>query len=76
MTVRSDAPSTVPGRARELAGGLSVLFERDVELVVRLNDAHRRLRDANERLVSGPAAARWVIHRAFCEYQFVCEERR
>jgi hypothetical protein len=32
---------------------LSVLFERDVEIVRRLNDAQRRLRDANERLWSG-----------------------
>jgi hypothetical protein len=77
MTVRSDAASAVPERARELAGGLSVLFERDVELVLRLNDAHHRLRDANERLLRGPAAeAHRAIHRAFCEYQFVCEERR
>ena len=44
---------TVPARARELAARLSVLFERDVEIVGRLNDAQRRLRDANERLWSG-----------------------
>jgi hypothetical protein len=68
---------SVPERARELAGRLSVLFERDVELVVRLNDAHHRLRDANERLLRGPGVeVHWAIHRAFCEYQFVCEERR
>ena len=67
---------SVPERARELAGRLSVLFERDVELV-RLNDANHRLRDANERLLRGPASeAHWAIYRAFCEYQFVCEERR
>jgi hypothetical protein len=30
-----------------------VLFERDVEIARRLNDAGRRLRDANERLWSG-----------------------
>lgn len=68
---------SVPERARELAGRLSVLFERDVELVVRLNDAHRRLRDANERLLRGLVAdVHWAIHRAFCQYQYVCEERR
>jgi hypothetical protein len=46
---------TVPTRARELAARLSVLFERDVEIVRRLNDAQSRLRDANERLWSGLA---------------------
>ena len=46
---------TVPARARELAARLSVLFERDVEIVGRLNDAQSRLRDANERLWSGLA---------------------
>ena len=47
--------SVVPARARELAARLSALFERDVEIVGRLNDAQRRLRDANERLWSGLA---------------------
>lgn len=42
-----------PVFARELAGRLSVLFERDGEIARRLNDAGRRLRDANERLWSG-----------------------
>jgi len=57
MTVAS--PITPAGkcqclaRARELAAGLAVLFGRDVEIVERLNDAQRRLRDANERLWSG-----------------------
>ena len=46
----------VPGPARVLAGRLSALFERDVEIVERLNDAHRRLRAANERLWCGLAA--------------------
>ena len=45
----------VPARARELAAGLSALFERDVEIVGRLNDAQSGLRDANERLWSGLA---------------------
>jgi len=52
----------VPAPARELAARLSVLFERDVEIVQRLNDAQRRLRAANERLWSGlsPDAFGWV----------------
>ena len=44
---------SVPARARGLAARLSVLFERDVEIVGRLNEAQGRLRDANERLWSG-----------------------
>jgi hypothetical protein len=43
----------VPARACELAGRLSALFERDVEIVERLNDAQCRLRRANELLWSG-----------------------
>lgn len=45
----------VPALARELALRLSALFARDVEIVKRLNDAARRLREANERLWSGLA---------------------
>ena len=107
----------VPAPARQLAARLSALFDRDVEIVERLNDAQHRLQDANERLWSGlapdafgliydgataaaigtsqvaalirdggPAAnsamlealqhVRGTIHRAFCRYQFACEERR
>lgn len=43
----------VPALARELAARLSELFVRDVEIVERLNDAQRRLKEANERLWSG-----------------------
>lgn len=43
----------VSAAARELAARLSVLFERDVEIVQRLNDAQRRLLGANDRLWSG-----------------------
>jgi hypothetical protein len=50
MIAASESGREVPARARGLAGRLSVLFERDVEIVERLNDAHRRLRCANERL--------------------------
>lgn len=43
----------VPARARELAARLAALFQSDVEIVERLNDAQQRLRDANDRLWSG-----------------------
>jgi hypothetical protein len=49
----STSDRVVPALARELAARLSVLFERDVEIVQRLNDAQRRLSEANERLWSG-----------------------
>lgn len=106
-----------PARARELAACLSALFQRDVEIVERLNDAQHCLHDASERLWSGlspdafgliydgAAAAgtsqiaalalsaargsesqpvvlealqqtRWLIRRAFHDYQGACEERR
>ena len=45
----------VPAHARELAAQLAALFERDVEIVKRLNDAQHRLQRANERLWSGLA---------------------
>jgi hypothetical protein len=48
---RRAAPAPAP--ARGLACRLSALFERDVEIVERLNDAQRRLYNANERLWSG-----------------------
>ena len=53
MTAASSNGRTVPALARELAGRMSALFERDVEIVGRLNDAQRRLQSANERLWSG-----------------------
>lgn len=43
----------VPALARGLAARLSVLFDRDVEIVRRLNDAQHLLQDANGRLWSG-----------------------
>lgn len=112
----SGSGRAVPAPARELAGKLSALFTQDVSIVERLNDAQRRLMNANERLWSGLAPdafgvlydsadaatigtsevaalihddrpdsdamlaalqnVRWTIHRAFCRYQFACEERR
>ena len=53
MIAASASPRVVPARGRELAARLAALFDRDVEIVQRLNDAHRRLRCANERLWSG-----------------------
>lgn len=52
-TLSSGGDRVVPVLARELAARLSVLFERDVEIVKRVNDAQRRVREANERLWSG-----------------------
>jgi len=43
----------VPAQARQLAGRLSALFEQDSLIAGRLNDAQRRLAQANERLWSG-----------------------
>ena len=45
----------MPAHARQLAAQLSTLFDRDVEIVKRLNDAHHRLQHAGERLWSGLA---------------------
>jgi hypothetical protein len=45
----------VPVHVRQLAAQLSTLFDRDVEIVKRLNDAHHRLQRASERLWSGLA---------------------
>ena len=53
MPAPSGGDLVVPALARELAAQLSVLFDRDVEIVKRLNDAQRRVREANERLYSG-----------------------
>lgn len=60
MSALSSTPAgngrrAVPAKARELAARLSALFAKDVEIVVRANDAQRRLAQANERLWSGVA---------------------
>ena len=52
-TLSSTGDRVVPALARELAARLSVLFDSDVEIVERMNDAQRRLREANERLWPG-----------------------
>jgi hypothetical protein len=41
---------SVPDRARTLAAELALRFAQDTQLAIRLNDAHQRLRRANERL--------------------------
>ena len=71
----------VPAHARQLAARLSALFQRDLEIVVRLNDAHHRLAHANEQLYAGPIldAQQQIhlqIHHAFCAYQAAAEQRR
>jgi hypothetical protein len=43
----------LPARAVELAAKLACLFESDVRLAERLNDAQRRLRHANDQLWLG-----------------------
>lgn len=73
--VTTAGPGQCPVFARELAGRLSVLFERDVEIARRLNDAGRRLRAANDS-ETALGQARWAIDRAFHDYQFASEERR
>jgi len=45
----------VPAHARQLAAHLSALFDRDLEIVKRLNDAHHQLDSANQQL-DAPAA--------------------
>jgi hypothetical protein len=46
---------SVPGRARTLAAELALRFAQEAQLATRLNEAHQRLRHANERLW-------WGIH--------------
>ena len=73
----------VPAQARQLAARLSALFDRDVEIVKRLNDAHHRLAHANQQLDARAAPdmlrlpdLHWQIQRAFCAYQDAAEQRR
>lgn len=73
-------PPAVPTRARAVATQLAALFETDQEIVVRLNDAHHRLADANDRLLFDPVVDRLVVHEqvrhAFWAYQQASEQRR
>jgi hypothetical protein len=73
----------VPTQARQLAARLSALFDRDAEIVKRLNDAHHRLANANQQLDARAAPdmprlpdLHWQIQRAFCAYQDAAEQRR
>jgi hypothetical protein len=83
MTVPIRTPAAapaVPARARALAARLAGLFEADQQIVVALNEAHRRLLAANDRLWTDPPADRLVVHeqvrRAFWAYQQASEQRR
>ena len=71
---------TIPARARTLAVQLAALFTTDQEIVVALNDAHRRLAAANDRLWTDPVLDPPVIHeqirRAFLAHQQASEQRR
>jgi len=87
MSVSDIAPTTstplapaVPVDARALAARLGALFERDSEIVGALNDAHRLLSGANDRLWIDPDVDPLGVHeqirRAFCAYQHASEQRR
>ena len=68
--------------ARQLAGRLSTLFDQDVKIVKRLNDAHHRLANANQQLAETEpdpddlTSLHHQIHRAFRAYQDAAEQRR
>ena len=72
----------VPAHARELAARLSAQFQRDVEIVKQLNNAHDRLAHANAQLYARHErpthcnTIHWQIHHAFCAYQAAAEQRR
>lgn len=70
----------IPARARTLAVQLAALFTTDQQIVVALNDAHRRLAAANDRLWTDPVLDPPVIHeqirRAFWAHQQASEQRR
>jgi len=85
MSAQGTAPAAppapaLPADARVIAARLAGLFEADQQIVLRLNDAHRRLAAANDRLWTDPVVDRLSvhgqIHRAFCAYQHASEQRR
>lgn len=81
VPIRTPAPAPVlPARARALAAQLAALFKTDQEIVVALNDAHRRLAAANDLLWTDPVVDPLRIHeqirRAFWAHQHAAEERR
>jgi hypothetical protein len=71
---------TIPARARTLAVQLAALFTTDQQIVVTLNDAHRRLAAANDRLWTDPVLEAPVIgeqiRRAFWAHQQASDQRR
>lgn len=79
-TTAAIAPAPAMARARALAAQLAGLFEKDQQIVVALNDAHRRLAAANDRLWTESAVDPLTIHeqirRAFCAHQQASEQRR
>jgi len=77
----STTSATVPDDARALAAQLAGLFKTDQEIVVALNDAHRRLAAANDHLWTPDSAVDPLrihehIRRAFCAHQQASEQRR
>jgi hypothetical protein len=70
----------IPAPARALASQLAALFEKDQQIVLRLNDAHHWLAAANDRLwtdpVVDPLGVHHEVHSAFWAYQQASEERR
>jgi len=78
---RTPAPAPgIPVPARALACQLAALFEKDQQIVLRLNDAHHRLAAANDRLWTDPEldplGVHHEVHSAFWAYQQASEERR
>jgi hypothetical protein len=70
----------IPAPARALASQLAALFEKDQQIVLRLNDAHHRLAATNDRLWTDPLVdplrVHQEIHSAFWAYQQASEQRR
>ena len=71
----------VPAQARVVAGRLAALLITDQRIVRELNDAHHRLRAANDQLLHAGhvldlGAVHWPIHGAICDYQHAAEQRR
>ena len=70
----------VPDLARKLAGRLGFLFTRDATLAQRLNDAQRRLQNANDRLWWGAhpdgLAAVYGTHPAAVDVDVAFAEHR
>ncbi|MGH2844357.1 MAG: hypothetical protein ACRDKL_12365 [Solirubrobacteraceae bacterium] len=83
MSIPTRATATapaVPARAQTLAARLAGLFDADLQIIARLNDAHRRLAAANDRRWTGPVldplGLHHEVHSAFFAYQQAAEERR